>query len=104
MPLRLAIVRFARRSFSSSSAARTSFQERHSLPSFKELRLEHDAVGKILTVRFDREARLNALSEVMGNEVHALCKALQEEPAGGDVRAVVFTGVGRAYSTGRCKH
>lgn len=52
-------------------------------------------------MRFDREARLNALSEVMGNEVHALIDRLKVVPAAEDVRCVVFTGTGRAFSTGR---
>jgi enoyl-CoA hydratase/carnithine racemase len=68
---------------------------------YTELNLELDADTKVLTVRFDREPRLNALSEVMGNEIHALFDKLKAAPIAGDVRCVVFTGTGRAFSTGR---
>jgi enoyl-CoA hydratase/carnithine racemase len=67
---------------------------------YTELALELDADAKVLTVRFDREPRLNALSEVMGNEIHALIDQLKTAPIG-DVRCVVITGKGRAFSTGR---
>ena len=45
--------------------------------SYTELNLELNEKTKVLTVRFDRESRLNALSEVMGNELHRLIDALQ---------------------------
>jgi hypothetical protein len=67
---------------------------------YTELDLELDAGANVLTVRFDREPRLNALSEVMGHEIHALIKQLKTAPAAGEVRCVVFTGTGRAFSTG----
>ena len=68
---------------------------------YTELSLDLDAETKVLTVRFDREPRLNALSEVMGNEIHALIDQLKTAPIAGGVRCVVFTGKGRAFSTGR---
>ena len=37
----------------------------------------------------------------MGNEIHALIDALNQSPIAGAVRCVVFTGTGRAFSTGR---
>ena len=44
---------------------------------------------------------LRALSEVMGNEIHSLIDQLNAAPIAGEVRCVVITGKGRAFSTGR---
>ena len=44
---------------------------------YTELNLDLNTDTKVLTVRFDRESRLNALSEVMGNELHTLIDALR---------------------------
>jgi enoyl-CoA hydratase len=88
-------------STAAATAKNVPFLARRGLDDFAELALDHDVSSGVLTVRFDRESRLNALSEVMGNEIHVLCDALVAEPAGSDVRAVVITGKGRAFSTGR---
>jgi len=49
------------------------------------------------TVRFDRPEKMNALSERLLEE---LCDALERAEANEDVRAVVLTGNGEAFSTG----
>jgi len=62
--------------------------------------LEVEQMGHVLTVRFDREARLNALSEAMARDILDLCEELQHS-CPSDIRCVVVTGKGRAFSTGR---
>ncbi|MBI3127790.1 MAG: enoyl-CoA hydratase/isomerase family protein [Candidatus Tectomicrobia bacterium] len=63
---------------------------------FKEIRYE-EADG-LATVTLDRPERLNALGMNMAGELRALSLALAEEKG---VRAVILTGGGRAFSTGR---
>ena len=72
-----------------------------SFGSFEELNLKHDKDTNVLTVQFNRQHRLNALSFQMGEEILELCNVLRELPVGSDVRCVVVTGAGRAFSTGR---
>eukprot|EP00941_MAST-03F_sp_MAST-3F-sp1_P001916 g1916.t1 len=67
---------------------------------YSSLLLEHDVASKVLTVRFNRESRLNALSEEMAHDILSLCDELSHSNQD-DVRAVVLTGAGRAFSTGR---
>lgn len=44
-----------------------------------ELQLEHNDEKHVLTVRLNREHRLNAMSENMGNELVRLCDVLTED-------------------------
>ena len=51
----------------------------------------------VLTITLNRPDRLNAWTGTMANELHA---ALDRADADDDVRAVIFTGAGRAYCAG----
>lgn len=59
--------------------------------------LETDLADGVLTLRFNRPDVLNALSEAMSL---ALCEELEGAVSRHDVRAVVITGTGAAFSTG----
>ena len=67
---------------------------------FKELELDLDEDTKVLEIKLSREKRLNSLSEQMGNELLQLFTALCNDEEN-NVRCVIVTGKGRAYSTGR---
>jgi 2-(1,2-epoxy-1,2-dihydrophenyl)acetyl-CoA isomerase len=60
-----------------------------------KIAIDHD--GALGWIRINRPERLNAFSGTMREELLA---ALQELEADHDVRCVVITGVGRAFSTG----
>ena len=62
---------------------------------FQTLRLRRD--GPILTVQLSREEKLNAFNAAMFAEVTAVAQGPARDP---DVRVVVFTGTGRAFSSG----
>ena len=57
--------------------------------------IEHD--GTVGWIRFNRPERLNAFAE---NMRYDLLTALRQLEADSDVRCVIITGVGRAFSTG----
>jgi enoyl-CoA hydratase/carnithine racemase len=54
-------------------------------------------IGPVAVVTFDRPERLNAFTDVMGDELMA---AMDELDADDAVRAIVFTGRGRAFCAG----
>jgi len=54
--------------------------------------------GSVLVLTFDRAERLNALPDLTdGDEVAAICEAVNADL---DIRCVVLTGAGRAFSAG----
>lgn len=53
-----------------------------------------------MTISFNRQSRLNSLSEQMARDILELTEELRGD-AGTDVRALVITSKGRAFSTGR---
>jgi enoyl-CoA hydratase/carnithine racemase len=53
--------------------------------------------GGIATITLNRPDRLNAINEEMRNDFAALLPVLQGDP---DIRVIVFTGSGRAFSAG----
>jgi len=55
----------------------------------------------VCRITLDREDRLNALSEAMATELLDVCEKLRGVD-GDEVRAVILTGRGRAFCTGRC--
>lgn len=62
------------------------------------LRVEVDAeLDGLVTVTLDRPEKLNALSIAVHDELQDLCAALETAP---EVRVVVLTGAGRAFSSG----
>lgn len=65
------------------------------LPSYETLRYEIE--NRVLTITLDRPDRLNAFNPQMGRE---LIDALDHADADDDVRAIIFTGAGRAYCAG----
>jgi enoyl-CoA hydratase/carnithine racemase len=62
---------------------------------FTEIRYE--VADRVLTITLDRPDRLNAWTPTMQGE---LIEALDRADADDDVRAIVFTGAGRAYCAG----
>ncbi len=56
-----------------------------------------ELAGGVLTITLNRPDRLNAWTETMASELHA---ALDRADADDAVRAVIFTGAGRAYCAG----
>lgn len=63
---------------------------------YETLRFEVD--GHVGHLRLHRPERLNAFTRQMWDEMRALGRALLDEP--GDVRALVVSGEGRAFSSG----
>ncbi|GMU79405.1 MAG: enoyl-CoA hydratase [Acidimicrobiia bacterium] len=63
---------------------------------YETLRFEVD--GHVGRLRLHRPERLNAFTTQMWNEMRALGRALLDEP--GDIRALVVSGEGRAFSSG----
>ncbi len=59
------------------------------------IRVERD--GPLAVLTFDDPDRLNAMTEAMGHALRDASAALGEEQ---DLRAVVLTGAGRAFSAG----
>jgi enoyl-CoA hydratase/carnithine racemase len=51
----------------------------------------------LVTVTFNRPEKLNAINRAMHEEIIALCRGLEEDS---DARVVIFTGAGRAFSSG----
>lgn len=66
-----------------------------SLPSFETLLYEIE--DRVLTITLNRPDRLNAFNPQMGRD---LIEALDHADADDDVRAIIFTGAGRAYCAG----
>ena len=64
-------------------------------PTYETLRYEIE--NRVLTITLDRPERLNAFNPQMARE---LIDALDHADADDDVRAIIFTGAGRAYSAG----
>lgn len=64
-------------------------------PTYETLRYEIE--NRVLTITLDRPDRLNAFNLQMGRE---LIDALDHADADDDVRAIIFTGAGRAYCAG----
>jgi enoyl-CoA hydratase/carnithine racemase len=63
----------------------------------KSFRLEFDSATQVATLTLFRPDRLNALTFEVYNELRETFVALNHEP---DVRAVILTGTGRAFSSG----
>jgi enoyl-CoA hydratase/carnithine racemase len=53
--------------------------------------------GSIGLIRLNRPDKLNAMNYDMGHELHALVSEIREDPS---LRALVVTGVGKAFSAG----
>jgi len=53
--------------------------------------------GSVATVRLNRPEKLNAVTQQMSDELVRIVRDLNDAP---DVRAVVYTGTGRAFSAG----
>jgi enoyl-CoA hydratase/carnithine racemase len=51
----------------------------------------------IATITFDRPAKLNAVTEAMRTEVHRIATELRTDE---EVKALIITGTGEAFSTG----
>jgi 2-(1,2-epoxy-1,2-dihydrophenyl)acetyl-CoA isomerase len=62
-----------------------------------ESRIVHERDGAVGWIRFNRPERLNAFAE---NMRYDLLAALRQFDRDADVRCVILTGVGRAFSTG----
>lgn len=56
-----------------------------------------ETVGHVATVRLNRPAKLNAVTQDMSDALVDIVRALNDDP---EVRAVVYTGTGRAFSAG----
>jgi enoyl-CoA hydratase/carnithine racemase len=68
------------------------------MPPYELLRVERDPVLEgLLTITLDRPDKLNALSIAVHDELQALCASLETDP---EVRVVILTGAGRAFSAG----
>ena len=78
------------------SPTTTSDAERQGAMRFRSIETEVRP-GGVGVVRLDRPARLNALSAEMRREISTCLAAWRDDTA---VRAVVFTGSGRAFSAG----
>lgn len=59
--------------------------------------LLYDVQDRILTITLNRPERMNAFTSTMGREVSA---ALERADADDEIRAVIFTGAGRAFCAG----
>lgn len=64
--------------------------------SYEQIAVERD--GAVTTITLNRPDKLNALTEVMSDELIHAFTALRED---GDVRAVVLTGAGRGFCAGQ---
>ena len=65
---------------------------------YTTLMVERDAeLAGLMTVTLNRPEKLNALSIDVHDELQALCRELQDDFA---TRVVIFTGAGRAFSSG----
>ncbi|WP_243229104.1 enoyl-CoA hydratase/isomerase family protein [Microbacterium sp. CIAB417] len=53
--------------------------------------------GQVATVRLNRPEKLNAVTQAMSDSLVGIVGALNEDPG---IRAVVYTGTGRAFSAG----
>lgn len=56
-----------------------------------------ETTGHVATVRLNRPEKLNAVTQQMSDSLVRIVHALNDDP---DVRAVVYTGTGRAFSAG----
>ena len=61
-------------------------------------RVELDLADNIATIKLVRESQMNAFDEAMHHELRAALAKVAADP---DVRAVVLTGIGRAFSAGQ---
>ncbi|MCR9220505.1 MAG: enoyl-CoA hydratase/isomerase family protein [Alphaproteobacteria bacterium] len=62
---------------------------------FETIQLERD--GAVATLTLNRPQRLNALSQAMLGEIQQACDAVEADE---DVRALILTGAGKAFSSG----
>ncbi len=60
--------------------------------------IKYEVADRVLTITLNRPERLNAYTVEMGAE---LCEALDRAEGDDDVRAVIFTGAGRAFCAGQ---
>ena len=56
-----------------------------------------DTRGHVATVRLNRPAKLNAVTQEMSDTLVRIVQAINDDPG---IRAVVYTGTGRAFSAG----
>jgi 2-(1,2-epoxy-1,2-dihydrophenyl)acetyl-CoA isomerase len=70
-----------------------------SAPEFRTLVLE-EFPGGVLKVRLNRPERLNAIDDVMRDELAALLRSLPSRIQAGEVRVLLITGTGRAFCSG----
>lgn len=59
--------------------------------------LEYEVSDHIATITFNRPEKLNALNDVLRDEIHAACDAIYADD---DVRVAIFTGKGRGFCAG----
>ncbi len=68
------------------------------MPAYDHLRVERDAhLDGLLTITLDRPEKLNALNIALHDELQHLCAALETDH---EIRVVLLTGAGRAFSSG----
>lgn len=60
-------------------------------------RVRYTQAGPVATISMDRDAKLNAIDDAM---IRALLDALERAEGDSQVRAIVLTGAGRAFSAG----
>ena len=68
-------------------------------PGFRTIVVEELAAG-ILQVRLNRPDRLNAIDDLMRDELVGLLRSLPERIETGSLRVLVVTGTGRAFCAG----
>ncbi|WP_194421407.1 enoyl-CoA hydratase/isomerase family protein [Microbacterium abyssi] len=56
-----------------------------------------ESAGHVATVRLNRPEKLNAVTQHMSDSLVQIVRALNDDP---EIRAVVYTGTGRAFSAG----
>jgi enoyl-CoA hydratase/carnithine racemase len=77
---------------------RPTVVETAQMPPYELLRVERDPLLEgLVTVTLDRPEKLNALSIAVHDELQHLCAALETDH---EVRVVILTGAGRAFSAG----
>ena len=57
----------------------------------------YETAGPVLTITLNRPETLNAINPTMTAELH---RALDEGEADAEIRAIIVTGAGRAFSAG----
>ncbi|SVD84908.1 uncharacterized protein METZ01_LOCUS437762, partial [marine metagenome] len=59
--------------------------------------LEYTANDHVARVTLQRPEKLNALNDVLREELHEVCSVIQNND---DIRAAIFTGEGRGFCSG----